>query len=71
MRHLHSEFHFRHALFALQSPDGYVDALLESAGRRLVPSHPATPSSGEPCDPQMALFAPTPSPVAKVRYRHH
>ena len=31
MRHLHSEFHFRHALFALQGPEGYVDALLESA----------------------------------------
>ncbi len=31
MRHLHTDFHFRHALFALQSPDGYVDALLESA----------------------------------------
>ncbi len=27
MRHLHSQFHFRHALFALQNPDGYVDAL--------------------------------------------
>jgi hypothetical protein len=31
MRHLHSEFHFRHALFALQGPDGYVDALMETA----------------------------------------
>ena len=31
MRQLHSDFHFRHALFALQSPDGYVDALLEMA----------------------------------------
>jgi len=31
MRHLHSQFHFRHALFALQGPDGYVDALMESA----------------------------------------
>ncbi len=31
MRHLHSEFHFRHALFALQGPDGYVDALLDTA----------------------------------------
>ena len=31
MRHPHSEFHFRHALFALQGPDGYVDALLQSA----------------------------------------
>ena len=31
MRQLHSNFHFRHALFALQGPDGYVDALLESA----------------------------------------
>jgi hypothetical protein len=31
MRHLHSEFHFRHALFALQGPEGYVDALMESA----------------------------------------
>lgn len=31
MHQLHSDFHFRHALFALQGPDGYVDALLESA----------------------------------------
>lgn len=31
MRHLHSDFHFRHALFALQGPEGYVDALLETA----------------------------------------
>jgi hypothetical protein len=31
MRHLHSQFHFRHALFALQGPDGYVEALMESA----------------------------------------
>jgi hypothetical protein len=31
MRHLHSEFHFRHALFALQGPEGYVDAMLEMA----------------------------------------
>ena len=31
MRHLHSQFHFRHALFALQGADGYVDALMETA----------------------------------------
>jgi hypothetical protein len=31
MRHLHSQFHFRHALFALQGPDGYVEALMASA----------------------------------------
>ena len=31
MRHLQSDFHFRHALFALQGPDGYVDAMLETA----------------------------------------
>lgn len=31
MRHLQSDFHFRHALFALQGPDGYVDALLATA----------------------------------------
>ena len=31
MRHLHSPFHFRHALFALQGADGYVDALMETA----------------------------------------
>jgi hypothetical protein len=31
MRHLQSQFHFRHALFALQGPDGYVEALMESA----------------------------------------
>lgn len=39
MRHLHSESHFRHALFALQDADGYVEALLgmareQVAGRR-------------------------------------
>ncbi len=37
MRQLHSDFHFRHALFALQGPDGYVDALLESARDRSDP----------------------------------
>jgi hypothetical protein len=31
MRHLHSESHFRHALFAVQEAEGYVDALLEMA----------------------------------------
>jgi hypothetical protein len=31
MRHLHSQFHFRHALFALQSPEGYVEAMMASA----------------------------------------
>ena len=31
MRHLHSESHFRHALFALQDADGYVEALLGMA----------------------------------------
>ena len=34
MRHLHSEFHFCHTLFALQGPDGYVDALLEPTRSR-------------------------------------
>ena len=44
MRHLHSQFHFRHALFALQGADGYVDALMESAresAARLPASSPA------------------------------
>ncbi|HXT06605.1 MAG TPA: hypothetical protein VN715_06695 [Roseiarcus sp.] len=41
MRQLHSDFHFRHALFALQCPDGYVDALLEAA-RDGSASRPAT-----------------------------
>jgi hypothetical protein len=40
MRHLHSDFHFRHALHALQGPDGYVDAMLESA-REICPIRPA------------------------------
>jgi hypothetical protein len=31
MRHLHSQSHFRHALFALQDADGYVEALLDMA----------------------------------------
>lgn len=31
MRQLHTELHFRHALFALQDADGYVDALLDMA----------------------------------------
>jgi hypothetical protein len=31
MRHLHSQCHFRHALFALQDADGYVEALLDMA----------------------------------------
>jgi hypothetical protein len=31
MRHLHTPSHFRHALFALQDADGYVEALLEMA----------------------------------------
>ena len=33
MRSAQSEFHFRHALFALQGADGYVEALMESASR--------------------------------------
>jgi hypothetical protein len=41
MRHLSSEFHFRHALFALQGPDGYVDALMETA-RAAAPRSAAT-----------------------------
>jgi hypothetical protein len=31
MRRLHSESQFRHALFALQGADGYVEALLDMA----------------------------------------
>ncbi len=31
MRHLDSQSHFRHALFALQGADGYVEALLDMA----------------------------------------
>lgn len=31
MRHLHSESHFCHALYALQGADGYVEALMEMA----------------------------------------
>jgi len=31
MRHLYSQSHFRHALFALQDADGYVEALLDMA----------------------------------------
>jgi len=31
MRHLHSQSHFQHALFALQDADGYVEALLNLA----------------------------------------
>ncbi len=31
MRHLHSQSHFRHALFALQDAEGYVEALLGMA----------------------------------------
>ena len=31
MRHVHTESHFRHALFAVQEADGYVEALLEMA----------------------------------------
>jgi hypothetical protein len=31
MRCVQSEFHFRHALFALQGSDGYVEAIMESA----------------------------------------
>jgi len=41
MRHLQSDFHFRHALFALQGPDGYVDALLETARESGVNRPPA------------------------------
>jgi len=51
MRHLHNKSHFRHALFALQGPDGYVEALLEmtrsrAAGQRF------------PEGQSMATFAP-------------
>ncbi len=38
MRHLDTESHFRHALFALQDADGYVDALLEMARSHAVGS---------------------------------
>jgi hypothetical protein len=31
MRHLHAESQFRHALYALQDADGYVETLLEMA----------------------------------------
>ena len=41
MRQLDSQFHFRHALFALQGADGYVDALMETA----------RDSSGSRCPP--------------------
>jgi hypothetical protein len=60
MRHLHSQFHFRHALFALQGPDGYVDALMESAresGRaaKLASRRQRTRSGMEPREVQAAL----------------
>ena len=71
MRHQHSEFHFRHALFALQSPDGYVDALLESARGQIVTARPAVHAHDAPCELQMSLFAPTSKTVASPRYRHH
>lgn len=46
MRHLHTKSHFRHALFALQDADGYVEALFDMArdqvsGRRF-PLRPST-----------------------------
>ena len=69
MRHLHSEFHFRHALFALQSPDGYVDALLESARGQIVTARPAVHTHDAPCELQMSMFAPTPR--TSPRSRHH
>jgi hypothetical protein len=68
--HQHSEFHFRHALFALQGPDGYVEALMESA-RESGAKHAATAHrlpcerTGEP------LFATAPRTDAPARYRHH
>ncbi len=46
MRHLQSPFHLRHALFALQSPEGYVEALMESAREAsLAPRRPGARAS--------------------------
>jgi hypothetical protein len=54
MRHLHSQFHFRHALFALQGPDGYVDALMESARETARPATPRRPRSRPSSDTRQA-----------------
>ncbi len=56
MMRLHSEAHFRHALFALQGPDGYVESLFEmarerAAGRRPLISNP--PQARLPTDPKL------------------
>jgi hypothetical protein len=45
MRHLHSESHFCHALYARQDADGYVDALLEMAREQVLCRKPAAPKA--------------------------
>jgi hypothetical protein len=52
MRHLNSPSHFRHALFALQDSEGYVEALLDmareqTAARRAPISFRRTPAPSE------------------------
>ena len=50
MRHLHSDAHFRHALYALQGADGYVEALLDMAreNARRASASRATPRRTSP-----------------------
>ncbi|MDE3174584.1 MAG: hypothetical protein KGM15_00555 [Pseudomonadota bacterium] len=69
MRHLQSEFHFRHALFALQGPDGYVEALLTSARETTTPPPPSVIYQLPPQragEPPLPLFT-----AARPRHRLH
>ena len=46
MRHLHSESHFCHALYALQDADGYVEALMGLAREHAMSRRSGSPKSG-------------------------
>ena len=74
MRHLHSEFHFRHALFALQGPDGYVEALLEAArepgAKQGATMCRSSAQANEPVNLDSMLFAVASPTEAQTRYRH-
>jgi hypothetical protein len=69
--HQHSQFHFRHALFALQGPDGYVEALMETARATGAKQAAAVHFSlSDRAGDRGPLDLP-PLTTAPARYRHH
>ena len=58
MRHLHSQTHFRHALFALHDADGYVEALLAMARDQANARRAGISLRPAPIPPERRLAAP-------------